>query len=621
MAAQAQAQFGALSTASQSYRTALEGSAAADLQRRAVEFEAARNHALEAATDPATPAAGKSAILAALLMNEADWMVAELERRGHDASQRLGSVALALFAVSMKSGSSEPIHLEHYDSLPQGVPVPYEKIRAVPSPEDESELREIFAEAQAWSGVLEDLRVRRAGLGESLQAVARQAGLDTAPMLAALRQARGALSEAAATSWTDAARALAESVRQQLQTGAPTAHLRARLETLRSRADALAAQAAAASAAALDVGRNLGELTSTAFLDEVAAAPGSVDSLVLLLQALDARGRLLADGLRELQQLPATLNALAASVEQVAVAMREVADAAAQLPEAARAALAAALSQVAGARTGPVQDAVQRVAVEAASLAQRAARLFDLNGPAVEAYAAADFEVPDTSFYVSGQHLRDTHLDLRTLAGRREGDTVVIVAKLFRVRPVSVDGQPAGDTGGDAVSEASGGALEDERGPSGAGRVAAGVIGEELDSQAQTLRMLRFGYFTSPGGGPAYVFSSFRRESDGPRIRQFAPMVAWMVRRQGWPDVGDGTGPQRAGSPWILGVGVHTLLLDLDGDNQQEIGAGVAVSLLRDLLQFGYGWNLGLDDEPYWYVGCRVVGFGKGMGVEEVPGG
>lgn len=610
LAQQAQTQFAALSLAAGRYRTALEASGAEDLQTRARDFEDARSRAIEAASEPGLPEASKAAIFATLLIDEADWIVAELERRGLEAAQRLRGVALVLYAVSMRDGVAKPQHLEHYDTLPAGVPVPYEKIRAAPSPEDEAAMREIYAEAQAWAGVLEDLRARRTTLGVALRAAAQQAGLDVEPLLAALREARRALRDAHQGAWSTAAQALADSVEQQLRRSPAGSAVHTQLVALQTRAATLLAQVDATRDAASRVAVALGALTSGEFLEGLASAPTSIDGMVLVLRALDAHGKLVADGLGELRQLAATVQALPGQMVDLASEASKLAEAAAQLPEAARAALEASLTQLVAARVDPLRDAVQRVGAEAATLAERAAALFDTSGPAVEAYAAADIETPDTSFHVSGERLKDTHLDLRTLSGRREGDTVVIVAKLYRVHPVASGDGSAGSSGSESAE-----------GFEGSGRLATAMIGEELDSEAQTLRMLRFGFYTAPGGGPAYVASSFRREASGPRIRQFAPMVAWMLRRQGWPEVGDGARPQRAGSPWVVGVGIHTVTLDLDGDNQQEIGVGVAVSAFRDLLQAGYGWDVGLSDRPYWYVGFRLVRIGKGTGIETVGGG
>ena len=619
LAAQAQEQFGALSRASQAYRDALRGSNDTALQQRADQFEATRSRTIEMATDPNRPPGGASALLAAMLVSEADWIVAELQQRGEETARRLRGVALVLFAQYPRSGSLEPVHLEHYDSLPQGVPVPYEKIRAVPSPEDEAEMKAIYAEAQEWVGLLTQLQARRASLGQSLQAAAAQAGLDVQPLLTALQQARTALLQAAATDWADAARQLAHAIDQELQTNPGTAQTRAQLQALRARAAALIERADAARGGALDIIQRLGGLMSLDGLEQLSHAPTSIDGLVGLLQALDARGRLLADGLQALQQLPATVDALVADLQALAAAAREaVASAATVLREEGRAALRGPLEQLAAEQFGPLIAALQLVASDAVTLARRAAELFGRSGGPAEAYAAADFEVPDTSFYVSGERLVDTFLDLRTLAGRREGDTVVIVAKLYRVRPVT-EGAAAGGSTGAAAGGAPGTA--DVTSADDSGLLSAGIIGEELDSEVQPLRIVRFGWFNGPGGGPAYVVSSFRREADGPRIRQFAPMVTWMLRRQGWPQVGDGARPQRAGMPWLLSAGVHTVVLDLNGDNQQEIGVGAAVSVFRDLLQVGWGWDVGLGDRPYWYVGFRLVRVGGATGGKGIGNG
>ena len=68
-----------------------------------------------------------------------------------------------------------------------------------------------------------------------------------------------------------------------------------------------------------------------------------------------------------------------------------------------------------------------------------------------------------------------------------------------------------------------------------------------------------------------------------------------------------------------MGVGLHTLSLDLDNDNQQELGLGLSVSFFNGFLQIGGGWDLGLDDEPYVFIGTRLLELARDLGVGSKP--
>jgi len=53
------------------------------------------------------------------------------------------------------------------------------------------------------------------------------------------------------------------------------------------------------------------------------------------------------------------------------------------------------------------------------------------------------------------------------------------------------------------------------------------------------------------------------------------------------------------------GVGLNLALLDFDGDDNPELGVGGVVSILRDILQAGYGYNLN-DDRWYGFFGLGL---------------
>ena len=57
----------------------------------------------------------------------------------------------------------------------------------------------------------------------------------------------------------------------------------------------------------------------------------------------------------------------------------------------------------------------------------------------------------------------------------------------------------------------------------------------------------------------------------------------------------------------------------MNKDSQQEVGLGLTVSFLDDFIQLGYGWNLTLDRDQYWFVGLKLLQFGSTMGVQTQP--
>lgn len=208
---------------------------------------------------------------------------------------------------------------------------------------------------------------------------------------------------------------------------------------------------------------------------------------------------------------------------------------------------------------------------------------------------------PATAFRVAFPEIKDTWVDIQTLNPRAEDDVLVIRAWLFRMKPDPNDPDRM---------------IEDE----------------ELDSDLQQLRMLRFGWHATPAVGLVYLRSQNEliqegegeeEEAEAEKTRMFAPQVSWLYRYRSWQTPGDPADPRpfRSHPRWwqSIGVGLHTVTMDLDNDNQQELGLGVSVSFFNDFLQVGAGWDLSLDDEPYVFVGTRLLEFAKNLGVGTRP--
>src|SRR5262249_47840905 len=53
------------------------------------------------------------------------------------------------------------------------------------------------------------------------------------------------------------------------------------------------------------------------------------------------------------------------------------------------------------------------------------------------------------------------------------------------------------------------------------------------------------------------------------------------------------------------GIGLNLAAQDFNHDDAQELGVGVAVSALRDLLTVGYGYNV-TAGAKYWFFGLRL---------------
>lgn len=84
-----------------------------------------------------------------------------------------------------------------------------------------------------------------------------------------------------------------------------------------------------------------------------------------------------------------------------------------------------------------------------------------------------------------------------------------------------------------------------------------------------------------------------------------APVASWRISYRQRPE--DHRWLGRVADRSGFGIGIHAIALDFDPDNSVEFGAGVNISLFKDMLEIGYGWNLNTKGErEYWFIGLRL---------------
>jgi hypothetical protein len=539
-----------------------------------------RQHATEArarmsdAVDIGRPA------LAAVIVEEIRWLLERLETVRVKVDEVAPPLALILSASHVRPGGETEVGLVNYNDLPIGTPMRIDKLSLVLPPDQVA----LHGEAAALAAELNRLRQEGAGLVELARRILAAEGLDLDPLEDALDQVKEDADRLRETDWSRAADELEDRVRAAIAeaTGAQRQRLEAVLPAvlaLKERARELRSLAGLASSV-----RGLrAQLDATAGQDPTTRLLGVLSLLQM--------GSQLASG--DLKGWQKDVEALR---KQLGV-VRELAD----LPEEVKDDLAAILSDTAVGQLGDLATHLQELRAAADGLRERFRKLSaEIKG--VPALAVAlHREPPATAFRVAFPEIKDTWVDIQTLNPRSEDDVLVIRAWLYRMKP-----DPGDPTR----------MIEDE----------------ELDSDLQQLRMLRFGWYATPAVGLVYLRSQNEliQEGEGDdeaaepeSARMFAPQVSWLYRHRAWQEAGDPANPRpfRDHSRWwhSVGVGLHTVSMDLDNDNQQELGLGLSVSFFKDFLQIGAGWDLSLDDEPYFFVGTRLLEFAKNLGVGNKP--
>jgi hypothetical protein len=527
---------------------------------------------------------GQRFTVAAFLVDELEWTLAQLAA----ADQRLAAdpppVALVLSATHIHEGKEVEVGLPHYNDLPIGAPQSIDKTSLVLTAEDQQRVQALQQQYAALAKLLNDAVDGSVELKVILQQLLQAQGIDLAALRTDLDSVKGDVDRLRTTDWETIAKQLEDQARAKAATATAAdkkileekilpaiaslrnraTDLRTALEGLRARVEGLRAQ--------------------------VAEGAASTDPATALAQILSIADTLAGQG-QMLQSLLSGLAGWQQSVKDLQAQVKTVTDSLGGLGQTLKSELQALLTQTAQAQVGDLATHLGKLRDDAQKTVQQAQALFARTKGATELASSLDRKPPEAAFHVAFGEIRDTWVDLRTLNPRADDDVVILRAWLYRI----------------------------EKDPANPGKV---IAKEELASDAQPLRMLRFGWYTNPFVGLVYSMARDKIGTQDKETRAFAPMVAWMWRHRTWDRDGGGLLPLRY-RPDLrdsFALGLHTLSLDLDKDNQQEIGLGIGVSFFNGYLQIGGGVDLSLDKSPkYIFIGTKLFDLLRNSGVIAKP--
>ena len=457
---------------------------------------------------------------AAFLVEEIRWTLERLEATRASLEKDSPSVALILSVSLVRADGTSEVGLPHYNDLPLGVPKSVDKLNLGLTPEQIALQQDAAALAQVLNQAIQGSAELRAAVRQLLAAK----GLDIQKLDDALDRVKEDASALRETDWSEVGDLLEARLRAALD--AATAEQRKLLQ------DTLIPEAEALQARARDLRSTLiGLLDSVGTLQASLAETSNQDPamrLVALLAIAQAGSDLVSGDL--FQDLRSEIELWSKAVTSLQSQVEEVRTQAKGLPKKLRDEIAEVLSDAAADKLGALRThlaQLQSAAEQVATELQRFAS--DLKGAPALA-VALDQAPPDTSFRVAFKDIKDTWIDVRTLNPRAEDDVVVLRAWLFRMKPDANDPQKL-------------------------------VEAEELDSDLQQLRLLRFGWYSAAGVGVVYMSSwndlgaaGWRGEADpGVRAASFVAGAASGLA---------GSGPGRGQS---AGLPLPTALVELGG--------------------------------------------------------
>jgi hypothetical protein len=545
-----------------------------------------REHAAEARQRSNEAILNGRLAYAAFVVEEIHWTLDRIEEARARLEKDSPSLALILSASLVRPDGTTAVGLPHYNDIPIGVPKSVNKLSLALTPEQIA----LQQDAADLAKILNNAVQGSAELQATVRALLAAQGVDVTSLEDALDRVKEDATTLRDTDWRQVGDDLEARLRQALVDA--TAEQRKLLE------EKIIPEAEALQSRGRDLRSTLaGLLTSVQTLEASLSGSGTQDpaARVIALLTVAQAGADLASG-ELFRTLRAELDLWSKAVLSLKSEVDSIRASAKDLPETLRNQVKEILSQTAEDQLGALKTHLVELRAAAVQVGgQLQAFAAGLEGASALA-VALDQPVPDTSFRVAFQDIKDTWLDIRTLNPRAEDDVVVLRAWLFRMEPSQ--GDPA--------------------------RL---VEGEELDSDLQQLRLLRFGWYSDPGVGVVYMSSlnDLAQDANGKekQTRAFAPQVSWLLRHRAWPipSTDPVPAPFRFQPRWwhSMSLGLHTLSLDLDNDNQQELGLGVSISLFNNFLQIGGGWDVSLDDEPYVFIGTKLLDLARSLGVSKKP--
>jgi hypothetical protein len=552
------------------YADRLRASSDPVVQQRAQAFEAAANDLIAGARRPVDEIATK---LQNLLVQEADWLTDRLLQEAQSAASQPPTRALLLAATS----ADEPdvfLALPNYNNIPPGVPVTFDKLQHLRSPASVAALQASFAEAKAVAQLGNELRSGTTDFRTAANGILKASGFDVQGLVTKFQAVVTDLQTLNPADLTKAAQAIANTI-----PASPPAADATVVNSIKQLSTTLTTNVSMFNATRDSLQQQLANLSPrlvSAQLQQQAADP--VGALMTIVSQISTAQGLVNDGFNDLVNLAGQARLTLTAAQSVGTALTGLTTQVGRLTDATlKQSLTSALQSV---------PATSKLATDLTALQTtvddtiKAINTFRAN---LRPNEVAFSETPPSSSTIVGfDALQDSYLDLRsTLPNRQPGDVVALQAWIYEVTP----------------------------GPNN-----TFTLGQVVDSRTQEFEMTRFGFYANASAGVTFVRSEFTPAGETKPTQQFAPQVSLLGHYRAWPK-GEEASNRRPSWYTGLALGIHTISVDLNKDNQLELGLGVTASL-GSWLQIGYGADLTLDEGRYVFVGTQLFRFLTSLGIK-----
>jgi len=510
-----------------------------------------------------------------LFNGEIVWLNSQIKEITRQALENGNTLGIKMNASFIQKGKNIPMHLPGYDNYASGVPEPYEKLRFEPNEQDKKALSEINAKASDLATSMREVK----SLQDGLKIFGTQKLTENYDKLeTAINELTSSITALKSVNWDDKKR----QVETESQSG---------LSNLKTEADK-EYQMVIASVTYLVNTRN--DLTTK--LDQLSSSVDSIrdsleniqklrqqnnaaEALIVLLNLASQDTNLLKQDLSTVSEIKLTLSGISSLENDLNIKIST-------LPDTLKIKATSLIDITTKPEIPQIVKAVDDFKDAINSLLKLNEEMPTELKTQLE--GASGIELSDVASVnlIPLNSASDTTINIQEAKGREEGDKIHLHAAIYKMKKGPGDNEFV-------------------------------IDGKPLDEYDAYFELTKYGCYTEPGGGVVFI-SRIKDASGGTSNGQASPTVTWMLHYRSWPNKTNDDGFSE--NIWGVlkpAIGLHTSTLNFDSANGIQVGAGITFTLFDDLIQFGYGQDLNVTDNPYyWYIGFGIVKFGGGLGVK-----
>jgi len=512
--------------------------------------------------------------LAGFVANEIEWIIDQLENAGQTIIRSTKQVALNLVACFVPCDPNSQIHLEYYDSLEVGVPKPIDKLNVLPSPEQVEKLKVAYVKTQEIAEKINKIENGRKQLKEALNTVFKQHGIDLTELRNATITFKNEIDKLTATDWRKQIKSMTDRVELALKQSQGLAQ-KTKLKDIKNSLNSMQIKYISLENDVSEIKSFVNSINPRLDKAAVLGVSDPVDGVLALLGQVSEAKNVFNEIKKQLELFETNAKDFAVTFKDLSIEIKGIVSDIKNLDSVTvvKKELEFIVNEFTQETIEPVRKALKELRTKIGDISTTIHNLDFNYKRSLNDYASTEIDPPDTSFFVPLTNAKNTWLDLRTIDNRKDGGVVMLKASLFYVEEKNGNYVPT----------------------------------KLLDKDVQTFRTLRFGFYGDYSVGLAYVRSKAILAGQVEENKSFAPQVTWSLKHRGWRESHK---PAHYTKEWYetIGYGIHTVALDLDNNNETEIGLGLTISFAEDLLQLGYGVDLS-NDEKYFFIATRLFDF------------